>query len=483
MSCGFSQNKKIHSMNNVVMNTVFATSYKTIHLYTAYMGRVSVNIGVSTDPNTVLMECKVGLSNITVREIDAETSRVDPNTMPSLRSLSYKPPAIVNIAENKETFYQIQLMELQKATQAGNQNSIIQHKKALEKFCILEPVLSIQLKNRYANNIFDNEQLRALYVKCGVVDVHFNTCLMLQFLQEKLNRTSVNNGNILLSICNVKSLDNAFFTGEYMVYGNGKDYFYPLMGMDVCAHELTHGLVSSTAGLIYESESGALNESFADCIATAFEHWLYQIFNTDKDLENDLQGEADWLIGENLGITMKYLRDLRNPESMKQPKIYRGKFWANTRDTSQQGDNGGVHINSGVGNHCFYLLSQKINIENALMIFYNCLLKLNSRSNYRQYSNTMYEMAPEKFKFAVRECLKLVNLDPVIVSQPPTPQPIPSNPKDVPFPNVHIPTYGQCCAHCLSRQNPKKRAIDNSPLFIKSIRSKRMRKSEVPHET
>ena len=476
MSCGFIENKKIHSMNNSVVNQLFATEYKTVHLYTAYLGRVSVNVGLTTNPNNVLMECKVGKSDVIVREIDAEASRVDYNTMPSLRSLASKLPANVNIDENKEAYYKIQLMELQKATYDGNHSAIAQHKKAIEKFGRLEPTIINRLNSRYSNIGFNKDQLRALYVKCGVVDVHFNTCLMLQFLQEKLNRTSINNGQLILSICNVRNLDNAYFTGEYMVYGNGKDYFYPLMGIDVCAHELSHGIVASTANLVYESESGALNESFSDCFATAFEHWLYKIFNTDEDLENDLQGDADFLIGENLGVTMKYLRDMKNPENANQPKTYKGRFWANTRNTSSQNDYGGVHINSGVGNHCYYLLSQKINTENSLVIFYNCLLKLNSRSNYKHFSNALYEMAPEKFKSVVDECLRLVNLSPNRVSLPqpkPDPEPKPESSGSKSYPNEHIPTYGQCCAHCLSRQNTRKRQIDNSPLFIKSARTKR----------
>ncbi len=485
MSCGFSQNNTRNAIHNDVSGVAFATGYKTVQLYTAYLGRVSVRVGVSPDPNVVLMECKGSGSgsDIIIREIDAEVARVDPNTMPQLRMLSSKQPAVVNIADNKETFFQIKTMELQRANQEGNQQSITQHKKTLDKFRRIEPDLSYQLERKYSNIKFNGDQLRALYVKNSVVDVHFNTTLYLQFLQEKLNRPSINNSKLLLSICNVRDLDNAFFTGEYMVYGNGKEAFYPLTSIDVGGHELGHGLVQSTAGLEYQSESGALNESFADVLGTAFEFWLYKIFNTDEDKENDLQGESDWLIGEDIGKTMKYLRSMSNPESAKQPSKYKGLHWVDTRDTSDKNDYGGVHSNSGVGNHCFYIVSQKLGIETALSLFYNCLIKLNRRSDYTQFSSVLLSVTPDNMKDSVNECLLAVNLQvgASVPSQPDMPDiPDPSQEHQqgqVPYPNRHIPPTQKCCPHCLCLQQKRRIGDELHPRVLR--RSKRRRIDDI----
>ena len=270
MICGHKIYKDIHRVSKSVTDIPFTNVYKTVQLYTAYLGQVSVRVGETKDANKVLMECKgVGsASDIIIRELDAEVSRIDPNANPSLRLLSSKLPAVVDIAENKETFYQIQHAELQKAFASGNQTSITQHQKALGKFYIAEPKLSNQFTRKYANVKFSDEQLRALYVKCCVVDIHFNTSCYLDFLQDRLKRPSINNEKLLISVYNVKNLDNAFFTGEYMIYGNGDKMFYPLSCIDVTGHELGHGLVQATAGLNYEGHSGALNESFADVLGT-----------------------------------------------------------------------------------------------------------------------------------------------------------------------------------------------------------------------
>jgi hypothetical protein len=412
MICGHKIYKDLHAVNKSVTATSFTTVYKTVQLYTAYLGQVSVRVGETKDINKVLMECKgVGsASDIIIRELDAEVSRIDPNANPSLRALASKPPAVVDIAENKESFYQLQHAELQKAFESNNQTGITQHQKALDKFNIMEPVLSNQFAKKYDNVKFTDEQLRTLYVKCCVVDIHFNTSCYLDFLQEKLNRPSINNEKLLISVYNVRNLDNAFFTGEYMIYGNGDNMFYPLSCIDVTGHELGHGLVQATAGLNYEGHSGALNESFADVLGTAFEFWLYNKFNEDVDPNDDILGDADWLVGEDIGATVKYLRNMRDPDKaeMPQPAIYRGQYWADPNNMSN--DEGGVHINSGISNRCFTLLSDAITINTSLSIFYSCLLKLHPGSDFIDFRNTLLSETPENLRDQTRKCLDTVGL-------------------------------------------------------------------------
>ena len=140
---------------------------------------------------------------------------------------------------------------------------------------------------------------------------------------------------------------------------NGCFFFgYDLTGvrsetaLDTCGHELTHGITSWSADLLYEAEPGALNESFSDIIGVACE---FAAQPRAADPANPRPAEADWLFDEDSG---KASRSLANPKLFGQPSSYRGLNWVNTSDVSEDNDNGGVHGNSGVQNFFFYLLSE-----------------------------------------------------------------------------------------------------------------------------
>jgi Zn-dependent metalloprotease len=145
--------------------------------------------------------------------------------------------------------------------------------------------------------------------------------------------------------------ENAFWNGAVMTYGDGASAFKPLTALDVCGHEIGHAVCSSTANLIYENESGALNEGFSDIWGACVEYY--------KD-----PTKQTWLIGEDIiavaGKTS--LRSMSDPGSSANlspcPAYYKGQRWVNTTTApSSSNDNGGVHTNSGVLNYWFYLLS------------------------------------------------------------------------------------------------------------------------------
>jgi bacillolysin len=104
---------------------------------------------------------------------------------------------------------------------------------------------------------------------------------------------------------------------------------------DIMAHEFTHGVTQSSAGLIYRGESGALNESFSDIFGEMVESWS--------------EGNCDYLVGADRGA----IRSFIDPNAYGDPDTYLGTNWY-----TGTLDNGGVHTNSGVQNHWFYLLSE-----------------------------------------------------------------------------------------------------------------------------
>lgn len=138
-----------------------------------------------------------------------------------------------------------------------------------------------------------------------------------------------------------------------MYFGNGipasVTYFgyninYLAGSLDIVAHELTHGVTSSSSNLIYMNESGALNEAFSDIMGTSVE-FFFQPAGAGL-------GQADYLIGEDsfrvAGTAIGGLRSLANPAAYGYPDHYSIRF------TGPE-DNGGVHINSSIVNHAFYL--------------------------------------------------------------------------------------------------------------------------------
>ncbi len=167
--------------------------------------------------------------------------------------------------------------------------------------------------------------------------------------------------------------DNAFWDGKQMVFGDGdgelfNDFTLPV---DVIGHELTHGVTQYTANLEYFSQSGALNESVSDVFGSLIKQ--YGLGQTAD--------QADWLIGAGL-LTERVqgvaLRSMKAPGTAydddvlgKDPQPAKMEDYVHTGS-----DNGGVHINSGIPNHAFYVLATELGghaWERAGQIWYDTL--------------------------------------------------------------------------------------------------------------
>ncbi len=200
------------------------------------------------------------------------------------------------------------------------------------------------------------------------VSAHSNAKVCYNYYKNTHNRNSLNGqGGNIISVINVtdggKSMENAYWNGKLMAYGNGGTYFKPLAGaLDVAAHEMTHGVIQNSCNLRYSGQSGAINESLADIFGAL----------VDRD---------DWKIGES--ITKNFtlfpsgaLRDLSNPHnggSSKSDYCWQPQHMDEFVITSS--DNGGVHINSGIPNKAFYLFATQVSKEKAEKVYYLAMTK------------------------------------------------------------------------------------------------------------
>ncbi|MCH2034927.1 MAG: M4 family metallopeptidase [Tenacibaculum sp.] len=187
------------------------------------------------------------------------------------------------------------------------------------------------------------------------IDVHWGTTQLYDYWKNEHNWNSYNGSNsALLSMVHYDAdWTNAAWgavsnTAGFMLYGDGAGKFTPLTTLDVIAHEIAHGINNATSNLDYEYESGALNEGLSDIWAMVFENYANDNLgtNTDPSRIND----------QNAGGA---LRSFSNPNSYGQPDTYGGTYWYDTTNCtpSQNGnDYCGVHTNSGVLNHWFWLL-------------------------------------------------------------------------------------------------------------------------------
>ncbi|MFT4532997.1 MAG: bacillolysin [Saprospiraceae bacterium] len=209
------------------------------------------------------------------------------------------------------------------------------------------------------------------------VSAQYNGGQAYQYFKVVHGRESINgSGGNVIGLINISdedgsTLGNAFWNGIAMFYGNGDNAFLPLArGLDVAGHEMSHGVIQSTANLQYQGESGALNESFADIFGAMI----------DRD---------DWQIGEDVVKTSAFpsgaLRSLQDPHNGAstgnfnagwQPRTYSERF------TGSQ-DNGGVHINSGIVNWAFFKFatSSDVGKNRAEKVYYRALDKYMTKSS------------------------------------------------------------------------------------------------------
>jgi len=217
-----------------------------------------------------------------------------------------------------------------------------------------------------------------------------------EFYKEVFERNSIDDQGMRLDgyVHYGTNYNNAFWDGKQMVFGDGDGRVFTdfTKSLDVIAHELTHGVTENIASLEYHDQSGALNESISDVFGSLVKQW--SIKQTAE--------QADWLIGEVLapGIKGVALRSMKAPGTAYDDPVLGGKDpqpdnmrkYRRLPDT-EEGDNGGVHINSGIPNKAFYLTAAGIGgfaWEAPGHIWYASLKASSAKTQFQDFADTTY---------------------------------------------------------------------------------------------
>lgn len=226
-------------------------------------------------------------------------------------------------------------------------------------------------------------------VNPAAVSAHVNVCRVLDFFRSVLKRNGVDDqGMELVSVVNCTDTGsepppewgNATWWEGKMWYGQQRDAKGHLKSyavyLDVIAHELMHGVVEHTAGLLYKNQSGALNESFADVLGLIITNW-YQV-GADSDV-----AKWTWEFLPGLGEGGKPVRDLSDPTRTGDPDHMRS--FLRTRE-----DEGGVHTNSNIHNKAAYNVLTAVDAKgervftprDAAVLYYMCLVRLPQNATF-----------------------------------------------------------------------------------------------------
>lgn len=205
-----------------------------------------------------------------------------------------------------------------------------------------------------------------------------------------------------------REYQNAFWNGQQMVFGDGDGEIFNrfTIAIDVVAHELTHGVTETEAGLIYFQQAGALNESMSDVFGS-----LVKQYHLRQSAD-----QADWIIGEGLlaaGIKGSGLRSMSAPGTAyddpllgKDPQPADMDHYIDTRE-----DNGGVHLNSGIPNRAFYLAATALGgfaWERAGQAWYDtlCDKELPQDADFSTFARFTVQHAAKRFDNTVAQAIQ-----------------------------------------------------------------------------
>lgn len=281
----------------------------------------------------------------TIAYINAETG-----------ALIYSENKLCNINGTLETFYSgNQQVKVSDVTLSGSYNLLnIEdlasgiHTDIQDENYIYTEVLSF-------DNIFTKAEFSNDVLTIGAFDAHWGAEQTYNYFKTNFNRNSIDDLGMGINSSMLNSLeDNAYWDGASMTYMLNDDGSKPYSSMDVCGHELAHGICQYSCNLDYYGESGGINEAFSDMWGASVRHYTRP-------------NDYPWLIGDLIGNSnspFNYFRSMNNPSVDRySPDTYHGKLWNDELD---------VHQLSGIGNKFFYILTNGENALNDFNEVYNC---------------------------------------------------------------------------------------------------------------
>lgn len=229
--------------------------------------------------------------------------------------------------------------------------------------------------------------------------------LTFTFFQNVYGRHSIDDANLPLdaTVHYRRRFNNALWNSSQMIFGDGDGLVFNdfTLSHDIIAHELSHGVTQYTAGLVYQDESGALNESVSDVFGSLVKQY-------DRHQTAD---QADWLIGAGLftpAVRGQSLRSMKDPGSAFDDPKMGGKDPQpkHMTDYVHTGiDNHGVHFNSGIPNHAFYLAATAIGgfaWEKAGRIWYETMTsgQLSPNATFKEFAEATTNTAKRLYNSA-----------------------------------------------------------------------------------
>jgi Zn-dependent metalloprotease len=230
----------------------------------------------------------------------------------------------------------------------------------------------------------------------GAISAHANASIVYRFYKSILDRNSIDNNNMaVVNVVNCVSEEadqppnwrNACWYCDQMWYGQAQDEDGRLVSfsrfLDVIAHELTHGVTQFSSNLVYDGESGALNESFSDIFGAIIRNW---------DWSTQDGGDVStwiWEIGSGLGENGLPIRDMSDPSRTKDPDHMGGYV-----------PGGDVHVNSNIHNKAAYNLitatdenGRVFTPQEAAYLYYLTLVRLTPLATFSDVRRTLISVA------------------------------------------------------------------------------------------
>ncbi len=166
-------------------------------------------------------------------------------------------------------------------------------------------------------------------------DAHFFGNVVFNMYKDYLNLRPISQ-KLAMRVHYANAYENAFWDGTAMHFGDGANTFYPLVSLDVAAHEVSHGFTEQNSGLIYTNMSGGMNEAFSDMAGEAAEFYA--------------RGSNDWLVGAEIvknGVASRYFEDpTKDGKSIGHASKYTPGL--------------NTHYSSGVYNRAYYNLAKTV---------------------------------------------------------------------------------------------------------------------------